>query len=90
MISLRTVAISVLGDALSGPLTCSLDFSRYRKFQLGTTLPVVAEQMRVKPSEAKAIHERPAAIQELARQAPFTDSSQRAESASARSASCFE
>jgi hypothetical protein len=36
--------------------------------------------MRVKPSEAKAIHERPAVIQELAWQAPFTDSSQRAES----------
>jgi len=33
----------------------------------------------VKSSEAKAIHKRPAVIQELAWQAPFTDSSQRAE-----------
>ena len=80
MISLRNVAISVFGDAHSAPPTCSQDFSRYREFQLGTNLPAVAKQMRVKPSEAKAIHERPAVIQELAWQAPFTDSSQRAES----------
>jgi hypothetical protein len=80
MIGLQNVAISVLGDALSAPLTCSQDLSRYREFQLGTSLPAVAKQMHVKPSEAKAIHERPAVIQELAWQAPFTDSSQRAES----------
>jgi hypothetical protein len=80
MISLRNVAISVFGAALSGPLTYSQDFSRYREFQLGTILPVVAKQMRVKPSETNAIHKRPAVIQELAWQAPFTDSSRRAES----------
>jgi hypothetical protein len=80
MISLRNVAISVFGNALSAPPTCSQDLCRYREFQLGTSLPAVAKQMRVKPSEAKAIHERTVGIQELAWQAPFTDSSQRAES----------
>jgi hypothetical protein len=38
------------------------------------------KQIRVKPSDAKAIHERPAVIQELEWRAPFTDSSQRSES----------
>ena len=65
-----------------GALSASDIFTRsisVREFQLGTSLPVVANQLRVKSSEAKAIHERPAVIQELAWQAPFTDSSQRAE-----------
>jgi hypothetical protein len=79
MISFRNIAISVFGAALSASPTCSQDLSRYREFQLGTNLPAVAKQIRVKPSEAKAIHERPAMIQEMEWQAPFTDSSQRAE-----------
>jgi hypothetical protein len=79
MISLRNVAISVYGEALSAPPTSSQDLSLYREIQLGTSLPVVTKQLRVKSSEAKAVHERPAVIQELAWQAPFTDSSQRAE-----------
>ena len=80
MISLRNVAISVFGVALSMPPVYSQDLSRYRDFQLGTNLPAVAKQMGVKPSEARAIHERPAMIQELEWRAPFTDSSQRSES----------
>ena len=80
MISLRNVAISVFGVALSMPPVHSQDLSRYRDFQLGTNLPAVAKQMRVKPSEARAIHERPAMIQELEWQSPFTKSSQRVES----------
>jgi hypothetical protein len=36
--------------------------------------------MRVKPSEARVIHERPVMIQELEWQSPFTNSSQRVES----------
>jgi hypothetical protein len=80
MISLRIIAISVFGAALSAPPAYSQDLSRYREFQLGTNLPAVAEQIRLKPSEAKAIHERPAMIQEMEWHAPFTDSSQRAES----------
>jgi hypothetical protein len=41
------------------------DLSKYRDFQLGTTLSVVAQQAGVEPSAAKTVHERPALIQEL-------------------------
>ena len=41
------------------------DLSRYRNFQLGTDLPTIAKQVGVSPSQAKAIHRRPALIQEL-------------------------
>ena len=80
MISLRNIAISVFGAVITAAPTYSQDLSRYREFQLGTNLPAVAKQIRVKPSEAKAIHERPAVIQELEWRAPFTDSSQRSDS----------
>jgi hypothetical protein len=47
----------------------SQDLSRYREFQLGSKLPVVAKQLQVKPSDAKVTHQRPAVIQELEWQA---------------------
>jgi hypothetical protein len=80
MISLRNVAISVFGAAITAAPTYSQDLSRYREFQLGTNLLMVSKQIRVKPSEAKVIHERPAMIQELEWRAPFTGSSPRADS----------
>ena len=80
MISLRNIAISVFGAVIAAAPTYSQDLSRYREFQLETNLPTVAKQIRVKPSDAKAIHERPAMIQELEWRAPLTDSSQRSES----------
>jgi hypothetical protein len=80
MIRLRNVAISVFGAVITAAPTYSQDLSRYREFQLGTNLPAVAKQIRVKPSEAKAIHERPAVIQELEWRGPFTDSSPRSDS----------
>ena len=64
MIRLRNVAISVFGAVITAAPTYSQDLSRYREFQLGTNLPAVAKQIRVKPSDAKVIHERPAVIQE--------------------------
>jgi hypothetical protein len=45
--------------------TSTADLSRYRSFQLGTDVPTVARQAGVDPSRAKAIHSRPALIQEL-------------------------
>jgi hypothetical protein len=80
MISPRNPAISVFGAVMTAAPTYSQDLSRYREFQLGTNLPMVAKQIRVKPSEAKAIHERPAVIQELEWRNPLTDSSQRSDS----------
>ena len=59
MISLRNIAISVFGAVITAAPTYSQDLSRYREFQLGTNLPAIAKQIRVKPSDAKAIHERP-------------------------------
>jgi hypothetical protein len=52
MIGLRNVAISVFGDALSAHPTCSQDLSRYREFQLGTSLPAVIESVRLDKQEA--------------------------------------
>ena len=41
------------------------DLSRYRGFQFGERLPAVAKQAGLDVSQAKAIHERPALLQEL-------------------------
>jgi hypothetical protein len=60
--------------------THAQDLSRYREFQLGTNLPAVAKQIGAKPSDAKAIHERPAVIQELEWRNPLRDFSQRSDS----------
>jgi hypothetical protein len=46
-------------------LTVANDLSKYRIFQLGMDLPTVAKQAGSNPSQAKAIHRRPALIQEL-------------------------
>jgi hypothetical protein len=80
MISPRNASISVFGAVMTAAPTYSQDLSRYREFQLGTNLTMVAKQIRVKPSDAKAIHERPAVIQELEWRNPLTDSSQRSDS----------
>jgi hypothetical protein len=52
--------VPVSAPALGGP-----DLSRYRGFQFGETLPAVAKQAGLDVSQAKAIHARPALIQEL-------------------------
>jgi hypothetical protein len=80
MISPRNTANSVFGAVMTAAPTYSQDLSRYREFQLGTNLHMVAKQIRVKPSDAKAIHERPAVIQELEWRNPLTDSLQRSDS----------
>ncbi len=80
MISLRNIAISVFGAVITAAPTYSQDLSRYREFQLGTNLPTVAKLIRVKPSDAKVIHERPAVIQELEWHPTSTDSSKRTDS----------
>lgn len=41
------------------------DLSRYRDFQLGTELAIVAKHTGASPSQAKVVHRRPALIQEL-------------------------
>jgi hypothetical protein len=41
------------------------DFSKYRGFSLGTSLPTVLKQTERKPADVKVIHARPLLIQEL-------------------------
>lgn len=74
-------AISVLGSLFTAPLIQAQDLSRYREFQFGMSLPAVAKQVRLKTSDAKVLHRRPAVIQELTWEAlSFTHSSPRPES----------
>jgi hypothetical protein len=65
MITARSLAVSVFCTFLWMPLIEAQDLSRYREFQFGTNLPTVAKQADMKQSEAKAVHQRPAVIQEL-------------------------
>jgi len=69
MINTRSFASSILVAAFLAPLIYAQDLSRYREFQFGASLPAVTKQVQMKPSEAKAIHQRPVVIQELEWQA---------------------
>ena len=61
-----SVSVTLLAAASSAAAaTLGGDLSTYRSFQLGTDLATVAKQAGVDPSQAKAIHLRPALIQEL-------------------------
>jgi hypothetical protein len=76
-LSSSTLTAFLLFGAISAPT----DLSKYRTFQLGTDLPAIAKQVGVSPSQAKAIHRRPALIQELAWRPQPLGSSSRTESA---------
>jgi hypothetical protein len=80
MTSFRTIVSSILGLGFFASPFCAQDFSKYREFHLGTSLPVVAKQVRMKAAEAKTTHERPALIQELEWQALYLDPNRPADS----------
>jgi hypothetical protein len=61
----RFLSLSLGADPVSAPLINAPDLSRYREFQLGMNLLVVAKQADMEPSEVRVIHQRPAVIQEL-------------------------
>ncbi|MGH9427430.1 MAG: hypothetical protein ACRD2L_14150 [Terriglobia bacterium] len=65
MSTARNLALSVVCTLLWTHLIEGQDLSRYREFQFGMSLPAVAKKAGVKPSDAKAVHQRPAIIQEL-------------------------
>lgn len=65
MTTARSLAVLVFGAVLWMPLIEAQDLSRYREYQFGMSLPAVAKQADVKQSDAKAVHQRPAMIQEL-------------------------
>ncbi len=60
----RLLAFSLQPPALQTSINAP-DLSRYREFQFGMSLLVVAKQADMNPSDARVIHQRPAVIQEL-------------------------
>lgn len=61
----RTVGICAVGVVCSTHLAFGQDLSRYRNFELGSTLASVSSLTGVPPSEAKTLHQRPAVLQDL-------------------------
>jgi hypothetical protein len=59
------IRVGVLGFVLSASGAAAQDFDRYREFELGSAVAAVATLTGVAGSELKAIHQRPAVIQEL-------------------------
>jgi len=76
--SQRLVSFPLQVDAVSVSSIEAQDLSRYREFRLGMNLLALAKQADMQPSEARAIHQRPAVIQELEwrPQSSLTSSSQ--------------
>jgi hypothetical protein len=62
---MKPILLAFSGAAISASLLGSGELSSYRDFQLETTLPALAKQVEMKPSEARVIHQRPELIQEL-------------------------
>lgn len=69
----RVLAFSLLAYPVSASRSDGLDLSKYREFQFGMNLLAVATLAKVKPSEARVIHQRPAVIEELEWQRPRSD-----------------
>jgi len=61
----RILFISIPWTVLAATSLCAADLSSYREVQFGMSLPEVAKQVGMKPSEVKLVHQRPAMIQEL-------------------------
>jgi hypothetical protein len=59
------IGVGVLGVVLFGAVAAAQDLSRYREFELGSSVAAVATLTGVAGSELKVIHQRPARIQEL-------------------------
>jgi hypothetical protein len=65
MITARTFTLAVSGLLLCGLSLPAGDLSRYRDFNLDSSLDALAKQAGMTPDEAKIIHQRPAVIQQL-------------------------
>jgi hypothetical protein len=59
------IGIGVSGLVLYGAVAAAQDLSRYREFELGSAVAAVSTITGVAGLELKAIHQRPAVIQEL-------------------------
>ena len=65
LIASKSVLTSLVVCGVMSAAAVTTDLSQYRNIQFGTDLSAVAKQVGVSASEAKAIHSRPALIQEL-------------------------
>ncbi len=65
MISLRTLATSVLCAAIFSSHGAAQDLSKYRDFEFGMGIDSVAKLADANPSAAKTVHQRPEVIQKL-------------------------
>lgn len=74
MINRRALAIGALGFLLAAPILHGQGRARYRDFQLGGDLASISALTGVAVSEAKAVHLRPALMQELRWQRPYSSS----------------
>ena len=74
MIIRRALAVGALGLLLAAPLLHSQGRPRYRDFQLGGDLASVSALTGVAVSQVTAIHVRPAIMQELRWQRPYSSS----------------
>jgi hypothetical protein len=69
MLSIRIAALSLAGVVMSSTMTSAQDLSKYRDFQLGTSLAAVAHHAGIGP-ESRVLHQRPLLIEELMWQPP--------------------
>jgi hypothetical protein len=60
-----SMSVGSVGVLLSGSAAAAQDLSRYREFELRSSAASVSTLTGVAESELKAIHQRPAVIQEL-------------------------
>lgn len=65
MINLQILAASLAWGLISSTFLLAGDLSRYRQFELDSTLSDIAKQGGMKLDDATTVHERPALIQEL-------------------------
>ncbi len=61
----RVFGVSLQAAPVMAPSIDAQDLSRYREFEFGMDLGVIAKRADMNPSDAKVIHQRPALIQEL-------------------------
>jgi hypothetical protein len=73
MNSTRPLVIAV-GLIFGGQLAFAQDMSRYRAYALESSLDSVVAASGARAADAKTLHERPAAIQQLEWRAPYADS----------------
>jgi hypothetical protein len=71
MAVVRIVAVTVVLAVVSAAPTIAQDLSRYRDYQLGSSVAAVLAISGAEAAEVQALHERPAHIQRLEWQAPY-------------------